>query len=191
MNKRLEEGGRWWLLAQWHWPLLWLLVMLALQFFATAFEFDRPAIEQGQWWRLLSAHFVHMDWQHLLFNGAALILLYLLHPTGQKPWPVVLMAVGVGLGLFMFAGQLQFYRGFSGVLHGLVVLAIYHASISKKLRILAFMALAAKLWFDPLLSAELRFNVIYLAHQLGALTGGLFILLGCVRRKLSATKLSA
>jgi membrane associated rhomboid family serine protease len=36
---------------------------------------DRAAIDAGQWWRLLTAHLVHLDVRHLLLNIFGLLLI--------------------------------------------------------------------------------------------------------------------
>ncbi|HEY4974530.1 MAG TPA: rhomboid family intramembrane serine protease, partial [Steroidobacteraceae bacterium] len=41
-------------------------------------QYDRAALMRYQWWRLLSAHLVHLGWRHALLNCAGLTLLWML-----------------------------------------------------------------------------------------------------------------
>ena len=43
-----------------------------------AMSFERSAIATGQWWRLLSAHFVHLDTEHAVLNGLGVVLMWAL-----------------------------------------------------------------------------------------------------------------
>ena len=50
--------------------VFWLLLiggclLLQLMDLAESLRFDRGLIEQGDYWLLLSAHFVHLNWHHL------------------------------------------------------------------------------------------------------------------------------
>ena len=89
--------------------------------------YDRDLIEEGQVWRLFSAHFVHLSIPHMLGNVMGIFLLgyiagkYLNNRLGLALllWCVLV----VGLGLYFYADYLQRYAGFSGVLHGLLLVA--------------------------------------------------------------------
>lgn len=106
-----------------------MLLMAALQAMPVAWQhairYDRGAIEAGQWWRLLSAHFVHLNWSHLALNLAGLGLGTWLFGTDRSPgrWMLatLLAAAGCGLGLYWFTPSVGWCVGLSGVLHGLMV----------------------------------------------------------------------
>ena len=90
--------------------------------------FDRQAIAGGALWRLVSAHFVHLGFSHLLLNLAGLGLVWYLVGTtlGGRDWLAVwLVAIAaVSAGLWFFEPQLAWYVGLSGVLHGLLAAGI-------------------------------------------------------------------
>ncbi|HEY6357067.1 MAG TPA: rhomboid family intramembrane serine protease [Vicinamibacterales bacterium] len=39
-----------------------------------AFELDPAAVQQGEWWRILTGGFMHANWPHVLINMYALLL---------------------------------------------------------------------------------------------------------------------
>lgn len=86
--------------------------------------FDRAAILSGEYWRLLTAHFTHLGWQHLLYNLTGLIIItYLVATTlSAGEWALTwsLAIAGVSAGLWLWQPGLQWYVGLSGVQHGLL-----------------------------------------------------------------------
>src|SRR3981081_3400820 len=68
------DRGRWiWLLA----VLLILDTVLGLgDSVGQLLRYDRSAIAAGGWWRLLTAHIVHLDAHHLVLNGLGLVLMW-------------------------------------------------------------------------------------------------------------------
>ena len=68
------DRGRWiWLLA----ILLLLVLVLGLGDSANQLlRYDRSAIAAGGWWRLLTAHIVHLDVHHLVLNELGIVLMW-------------------------------------------------------------------------------------------------------------------
>lgn len=89
-------------------------------------RFDRIAIFNGQFWRLLSAHFVHLNWSHLLMNLLGLVLIWALFGKtyNTKTWVAVFCVSCLGISglLLAFNPELRWYVGLSGLLHTLFVL---------------------------------------------------------------------
>lgn len=104
---------------------LLLLVMVIIQSapsLTAKLAFSRQAIEQGEYWRLLSGHLGHTNWMHLLLNGAALSCIYLLHHQHYRHLWLRLLLLGgvVGSALYQLNPELNYYLGLSGILHGLL-----------------------------------------------------------------------
>jgi rhomboid family GlyGly-CTERM serine protease len=89
-----------------------------------ALSFDRGALAAGQWWRLLTAHFVHLDAQHALLNGLGVVLMWALFARDYSPWRWAAIycasALSVSVGLWFLNPELQWYVGASGALHGVM-----------------------------------------------------------------------
>ena len=52
-----------------------LLVMVCLQIFDSQnFRFQQDWFQQAEFWRIITAHWIHFNWQHLLLNGLGLVL---------------------------------------------------------------------------------------------------------------------
>ncbi len=41
-----------------------------------ALRYERVAIAAGEWWRLITAHFVHIDLEHTLLNIMGVVLMW-------------------------------------------------------------------------------------------------------------------
>lgn len=106
-----------------------ILASLALQLGGTpvrnALMYDRPKIADGEFYRLASAHFVHLDWRHLALNLAGLLLIWVLvgHRFRALQWLVVVLmsAALIDACFWWLLPDLRWYVGLSGVLHGLLV----------------------------------------------------------------------
>jgi rhomboid family GlyGly-CTERM serine protease len=87
-------------------------------------RYDRAAILQGEYWRLVSGHLVHASWNHLAENLAGVGLLAALFPRDYslRQWLALALAslVAIDVGFVCNEPQLEWYVGLSGVLHGLL-----------------------------------------------------------------------
>jgi rhomboid family GlyGly-CTERM serine protease len=85
-------------------------------------QYERGALAHHQWWRLLSAHLVHLGWRHALLNCAGLMLLWVLFAREFSPrrwlWIVLVAAASIDAGLWFLRPTVEWYLGASGVLHG-------------------------------------------------------------------------
>jgi rhomboid family GlyGly-CTERM serine protease len=114
-----------------HWQIAVILVVVALAFASfgdtgrETFKYDRLAIADGEYWRLVTGHFVHLGTTHLVLNLAGLVLVWLLvgryYDTWR--WAVVLLVALLTMtaGFWLVDTHLLWYVGLSGVLHGLLV----------------------------------------------------------------------
>lgn len=88
-----------------------------------ALRYERTGLQSGEWWRLFSAHFVHLGWAHTALNIVALLLLAAIFgPFVRALEGVIVIAVAalaIDVGLYVIAAEIDWYVGLSGVLHGL------------------------------------------------------------------------
>lgn len=110
-------------------PLAWLLGLLVAILVALGGEdargllrYERDSVLAGEYWRLLSGHFVHGTAQHLALNLAGLGVVAALFPrnytVSQWLWVLLLSVMAIDIGFVFYEPQLEWYVGFSGVLHG-------------------------------------------------------------------------
>jgi rhomboid family GlyGly-CTERM serine protease len=116
----------------WLWPALLALGSGALLFAdpatIAAMCYDRVAVAQGQWWRLLTGNFVHLGFWHYSLNVASLVLLVALCPEPVPHWDwlarIVFVSIGTCLGLYWGAPWVPSYVGLSGMIYGLFFLGL-------------------------------------------------------------------
>src|SRR5687767_5017261 len=93
--------------------------------FREALGYQRGAIAAGQWWRVISAHFVHLDAEHTLLNTLGVVLMWALFARDFSPlrWAAIYLfsAACVSAGLWFFSPEVEWYVGSSGALHGVMV----------------------------------------------------------------------
>jgi rhomboid family GlyGly-CTERM serine protease len=103
---------------------LFLLPELGGDSVRQALSYQRDALARGQWWRLLSAHFVHLDVTHAALNGMGLVLMWALFARDYPPlrWLAIYLgaALTVSAGLWFWSPQIAWYVGASGALHGVM-----------------------------------------------------------------------
>lgn len=88
-------------------------------------RYERAAVDAGEWWRLLTANFVHLGIWHWFFNVLSLALLVVMCPEkpSMREWLARILLIGMGmcLGLHLFTLKLENYVGLSGLAYGLFV----------------------------------------------------------------------
>ena len=90
--------------------------------------FDAGEVQAGQWWRLLAAHWTHVDGEHLAWNLAALLLLAALIEQVSRRlllWTLAAGMLSVDLLLLSPLCPLDRYCGLSGVLNGLLAVTLF------------------------------------------------------------------
>ena len=93
--------------------------------------------DQGEYWRILSAHWIHVNWRHWLLNSAGLILCMGIASPVWSIWRWVIyhlvLASGISLLFTMLNPELHWYVGYSGVLFGIFSLAAFDLYAREKL----------------------------------------------------------
>ena len=112
----------------WQFVGLQVLLVVGLQLLGPEyFRYDSDWLQTGQVWRLLTAHWVHVGWAHLLLNTVGLgICVSLANPRWSvRRWLTLSVGMGLGISILftLLNPELQWYVGFSGVLFGLYFLA--------------------------------------------------------------------
>jgi rhomboid family GlyGly-CTERM serine protease len=138
------------------WFMITLIVLLITTIFASLMNpllrFDRGDIYEGEIWRLITGHFVHLGIYHALMNIIGLLLIPSIFPAAidnkNLPKAILFIAVSISLALLTCSPQLDWYLGFSGVLHGLFAFCIV-------------LHLSSKMSIDWLILGALTFKVIY------------------------------
>jgi len=186
------------LLRRWAVPLGIALLCIALSLGGDIARelgrYERVALAEGEVWRLVAAHLVHLGAGHVALNLAALGILVLLFDgvLDGTAWAASAgaSALAIDAGLYWLAPDVDWYVGLSGVLHGIVAagsigLIAARAPSGYALLLLVTAKLAWEQWAGPLPHSELMSGgpVVVAAHLYGAAGGAVaFVLLAMVRR---------
>jgi rhomboid family GlyGly-CTERM serine protease len=179
---RLTQDAR-----NWRAPLALAAVLVLMQWFAgpawESVRFDRQAVLAGELWRLVTAHLIHSGFVHLGWNLAGLALVAWLfgREFRARDWGLILLGstVAVDLGFLLLEPQLEWYVGFSGVLHGLMAagLCAWLWRSPDSMTALVAAVFAAKLTWEhfagplPFTAGSLDLPVVHQSHSYGAVGG--------------------
>lgn len=152
-----------------------------LQVFSDAFIYWQADLLH-QFWRLWTAHWVHVGWIHYVLNMLAFACLPFIFPR-VKVWHFValllLLPPLISLSFYYGFPEIEAYAGLSGVLHGAYAAVASVHVLDKKERnfaaLVLFLLLAKLIWENTIGSvgtAELIGSpVLVEAHLLGVIWG--------------------
>lgn len=157
-----------------------LISVICTYYSADLFFYNRAAIEDGQYWRLFSGHFTHLNHWHLFFNMSGWVIIFLLgawclsYPTWIFLLLIYLLAISVLM--YFFTPEVAFYGGLSGVLHGFFLTILFNwIRQGYRIAFLLFILVLFKVLYetfiqDSFLTDELmNIEIVTEAHLFGVL----------------------
>jgi rhomboid family GlyGly-CTERM serine protease len=168
-----------WDRGRWIWLLILMLAMDAVLGLGDSvgqlLRYDRSAIAAGGWWRLLTAHIVHLDAHHLILNELGLVLVWSLFAQDYDAveWCAIVLsgALAISCGLWWLSPRVTWYVGASGVLHSAMAAGTAkHFAERAWDRWLLGVGLCAKLLWEQWGGSKAPLIVVD-AHLYGALCG--------------------
>ena len=158
-------------------------IFLALGPAPEGWVYDRTAIAEGEWWRLLSGHWVHSDRGHAVWNIAALLVSGLIFERSLR-WrlPLALLLATAGVDTWLWWGEpaLQRYCGLSGILNGLIAAGLVQLwrDVRHPVVILTACGVAAKIIVETAsgqaLITQTAWPSVPATHAVGFLSGLLY-----------------
>ena len=174
-------------------PLTVLIISLIAFIFDSSLSeplvYQRSLANKGEIWRALSGHFFHTNGYHFLLNGAAVIMLWVLHghfyTIKSYTFVFLISAIICSVGIHWFSLNIDQYVGLSGVLHGLFIWgAIEDIKAKERTGYLLLLGILLKIAHEQFYGASeevaslIGANVAINAHLWGAIGGviAMFIL---------------
>jgi rhomboid family GlyGly-CTERM serine protease len=168
-----------WDRGRWIWLLMILLVLAAVlalgDNISALLRYDRGGIAAGGWWRLLTAHIVHLDAHHLILNELGLVLVWALFAQDfdAVEWCAIVLtgALAISSGLWWLSPRVGWYVGASGVLHSVMAAgSAKHLAERSWDRWILLFGLGMKLAWEQL-GGHAAPMVVVDAHLYGAASG--------------------
>ncbi len=174
-----------------------LVVALALMpAAAQGLQLEREAVVRGEWWRLLTAHFVHFGPQNLGMNLLAFAALAAwCERLGRLRLvcTILISSLATSVSVFCLQPDWEIYRGLSGVDSALFGVLFFTMAREARGWMRALVAAPAVVFLGKVLfeffsgralfvdAAAESFQPVPLAHLCGVLVGTAVHLYGCVR----------
>lgn len=166
---------------------LLVLVQLLPASWQAQLSYQTQALNQHEYWRLVTGQLVHLRWSHLAFNllGLAVIgLLFSRHIGSHRFLPVLLLCMlGSNLGMWLADPHITQYVGFSGVLYGLFAWgARWDVFTGQRFGKLLLVLVVVKTFYDYIsgttfIALSDASQVAFSAHFYGMLSGVLVAIL--------------
>lgn len=142
--------------AQWVVCGILLVLMTLLELGGDAMRlqlrYESPLVSSGEWYRLLTGHFVHLGINHLALNLTGMVLFFYLFVKTISALEIlttiVLYALFISFAMHL-SGDIYWYVGFSGVLYGLFVFGVFRDALaSLAAKCLVVCVIVAKVLYD-------------------------------------------
>jgi rhomboid family GlyGly-CTERM serine protease len=92
-------------------------------------RYERAGLASGELWRLVTAHFIHLDLEHAVLNTLGITLMWALFARDYRPRQWVSIVAGsiiaIDAGLWLCSSTVRWYVGSSGALHGVMAAGTY------------------------------------------------------------------
>lgn len=149
-------------------------------------QYARAPILAGEWWRLVTGHFVHIDAAHLALNCAVILAWLYLFKEREPPLVVATRlfayATVSGLGILAFSPELTWMLGASALTYGLIAGSALRAAIAgpRILGLIVLAGLAARIGAEQIWGLESWFGhfvdypIASAAHGHGVAAGLVF-----------------
>lgn len=154
-------------------------------------SYDRQSILDGEWWRVFSGNFFHLNMNHSFLNLATLVISCLLFRDLKFSlfwWAFVFIGccLSVGVGLLIFDTNVSNYVGLSGALYGILVCGFLFIAIEQKHNRWLYLIIYAYVCYKVIsqqlpgfdkeyLSQYIEGDVIASSHLYGLLFGHLVV----------------
>ncbi|WP_245879931.1 rhombosortase [Vibrio gangliei] len=160
-------------------------------------EWNRLAMSNGQWWRIVTGNFTHTNLYHLAMNLSGLWLIHYIfrqHIQARTLFLVILL-LSCAVGGLLLLSSLQLYVGLSGVLHGVFgFYALLEYQNGRKSSLLLVVGLVIKIIWEQILGSPtgsesfIEAPVATQAHLFGALSGLFFAWLYYIKNRADKLK---
>lgn len=162
-------------------PVLGFVTMLMPELFRESLFLHIESVKQGEYWRIISGHFVYVSWKHWIVNttGVLLLLLFFYDSTQTGLWfaGFTVILLSISCGLLLFSESLRWYAGFSGVLIGLFAFSALLDISKNKIRCISILLILTVYVAYQIPSGELSSRTFLqvksstYAHIYGYITG--------------------
>jgi len=172
-------------------------VMIILYFMGQSmfdlFVLDKEALRQGELWRFFAGHFVHFNFDHILWDLLAFLILGSVIELYQKRYFIFSLLISccvVSLWICFGETSISAYCGLSGALTGLLVTAamIQWKVTHNKIFLYVLLATIGKIGFEMLthqtIFTNLSSKAVPSAHAAGFIAGVLYLLIGNMKKNL-------
>lgn len=130
------------------------IALIGLQVLQSDLVFQRHAINDGEFWRIITGNLVHTNIPHLVMNITGLWLFWMLFDENLTAsllyFSLLVTGLTVGIGIYLLNPELIWYAGLSGSLYGLYIIGATSALCNKDYisSIPVLMLIPGKLFID-------------------------------------------
>ncbi|WP_242426278.1 rhombosortase [Vibrio sp. qd031] len=155
-----------------------LLALIQAMHLEPLLVWDRLAISNGEYWRIVTGNWLHTNWNHFFMNAAGFVFIALIFTPPARIYLIATLTLTPLVGFCLINSDYQQYAGLSGVLHGLFGwFALREALNGRRSSWLLVGGLVLKVGYETLFNPEsptqalIDAPIAFEAHLYGALLG--------------------